>query len=124
MRLGGQAEHLDASSQEVLTALLEKLGELKLFFLVAVRTPKGEAGLPSGIAGWLARESVHHLDVGPLEPEAGRELIAATAKQGALPEPCVQFILQHCDGVALHLQQMVTAATWARASRGWGGPFA
>ena len=37
MRLGGQAEHLDASSQDVLTALLGKLGELKLFSLVAVR---------------------------------------------------------------------------------------
>ena len=37
MRLGGQAEHLDASSRGVLDALLGRLGELKLFVLVAVR---------------------------------------------------------------------------------------
>ena len=61
------------------------------------------------MAGWLAHDSCHHLEVGALTPEAGRELIAATATEGALPEPCVQFILQHGGGVALHLQQMVTA---------------
>ena len=106
MRLGGQAEHLDASSRGVLDALLGRLGELKLFVLVAVRTPKGEAGLSSEVAGWLARDSCHLLDICALTPEAGRELIAATAKQGVLPEPCVLFILQHCGGVALHLQQV------------------
>ena len=103
------AENLDPSSQSVLDALLERQGELKLFFLVAVRTPKGEAGLSDEMAGWLARDNVHHVDVGALAPEAGRELIAATATEGALPEPCVQFIVSHCGGVALHLQQMVTA---------------
>ena len=95
--------------QDVLAALLERLGGLKLLFLVSVRTPKGVAGLSAEVAGWLARDNVHHVEVGALAPEAGRELIAATATEGALPEPCVQFILQHGGGVALHLQQMVTA---------------
>ena len=100
---------MDAGSRSVLDALLERRqGEagLKLFVLVAVRTPKGEAGLSSEVAGWLARDSCHLLDICALTPEAGRELIAATAKQGVLPEPCVLFILQHCGGVALHLQQV------------------
>ena len=100
---------MDPSSRDVLAALLERLGELQLFILVAVRTPKGEAGLSDEMRGWLARDNVHHLEIGPLAPEAGRELIAATAEQGALPEPCVQFILQHGGGVALHLQQMARA---------------
>ena len=109
------AENLDPSSQSVLDALLERQGELKLFFLVAVRTPKGEAGLSDEMAGWLAHERVHHLDVGALGPAAGRELIAVTAKHGALPELAVQFILEHCDGVALHLQQMARARGSRRA---------
>ena len=107
---------MDPSSRDVLAALLERLGELQLFVLVAVRTPKGEAGLSDEMRGWLARDNVHHLEIGPLAPEAGRELIAATAEQGALPEPCVQFILQHGGGVALHLQQMARA--WDASSGG------
>ena len=103
------AEHLDTSSRSVLAALVERLSELKLFLLVAVRTPKGEAGLSREVAGWLARSNVQHLDLGPLDPAAGRELITATASLGRLPEPCVAFILQHGGGVALHLQQMVKA---------------
>ena len=66
------------------------------------------------MAGWLAHDSCHHLEVGALTPEAGRELIAATATEGALPEPCVRFILLHCSGVALHLQQMARAWGLAR----------
>ena len=103
-------------SQAVLAALMERLGALKLFCIVAVRTPKGEAGLSSGIAAWLQLDGVHHLEMGALAPEAGRELIAATATEGALPEPCVQFVLQHCGGVALHLQQMARA--WDPTSGG------
>ena len=112
-------------SQAVLAALMERLGALKLFCIVAVRTPKGEAGLSSGIAAWLQLDGVHHLEMGALAPEAGRELIAATATQGALPEPCVQFILQHASA-ALRLPPALRHSTLrvlvrACASTGWKG---
>ena len=77
--------------------------------LVATRTADGEKGLDARLAAWLQRDSVHHMEVGALSPDAARELIAATAMEGSLPPACVGFVLEHCGGVALHLQQMVTA---------------
>ena len=103
------AEHLEGSSQAALSALVDQLRELKLFVLVAVRTPKGAAGLCPEMSGWLRQDNGHHLEVGALSDAAGRELIAATATGGMLPAQCVDFIIAQCSGVALHLQQMVTA---------------
>ena len=77
--------------------------------LVATRTSDGEKGLDPRLAAWLQRDSVHHMEVGALAPDAARELIAVTATEGSLPPACVGFVLEHCGGVALHLQQMVKA---------------
>ena len=59
-------------------------------------------------SGWCeALDFVHHVELGPLSAHAARELIELlVGGRGMLPPECVDFVIAHTGGVALHIEQM------------------
>ena len=101
------AEHLDPASLSVLHSLVCAEGAARLCMLVAVRSSQGV--VDETMLQWLERDCGQHLEIGPLSTDAARELITITASGGTMPPPVVAFIVEHCGGVPLHVDQMTTA---------------
>ena len=50
-----------------------------------------------------------HMEVGELLPEAARELAMLSAPGGRLPDDVLDYLVAHCEGVCLNIEQMATA---------------
>ena len=59
-------------------------------------------------AAWAVARAVP-AQIGPLSDKSARELIAISACGGTLPPPVVDFVVEHCGGVPLHVDQMTKA---------------
>ena len=49
------------------------------------------------------------MEVGELLPEAARELAMLSAPGGRLPDDVLDYLVAHCEGVCLNIEQMATA---------------
>ena len=78
-----------------------------LLLLLGVRSSEGVTD--ARVRGWLDRERTTHVELGPLPPPKARELVAASAPSGQLPEAVTKHILNMSAGVPLNLQQMTRA---------------
>ena len=109
------SEHIDASSLEVVAQLIAALREEgaaahenKLFILLAVRSTEGI--VDEQMRGWVEEVPfVTHMEVGQLLPEAARELAILSTPGGRLPEDVLDYLVAHCEGVCLNIEQMTTA---------------
>ena len=109
------SEHIDPSSLEVVAQLIAALREEgaaahenKLFILLAVRSTEGI--VDEQMRGWVEEVPfVTHMEVGQLLPEAARELAILSTPGGRLPEDVLDYLVAHCEGVCLNIEQMTTA---------------
>ena len=111
----GGAQHIDASSLEVVAQLVGALREddagahdSKLFVLLAVRSTEGI--VDEQMRGWVEDVPfVTHMEVGELLPEAARKLAILSTPGGRLPDDVLDYLVVHCEGVCLNIEQMATA---------------
>ena len=102
-------EWIDKASGDVIGALLEqRLAQLPLFVVLGIRSEDGVRD--ERMRGWLAREDVTHLELGPLLAAEARELVQANAPSGDLPAELVEYILQTSDCKPLDLEQVGASA--------------
>ena len=111
------AEHVDSATLEVIASLIATLleddqavagGGSKLFLLLAVRSREGVAD--EQMRGWVEEVPfVTHMEVGELPPEAARELAVRSSPGGRLPDDVLDYLVAHCEGVCLNIEQMTNA---------------
>ena len=97
------AQHIDASSLEVVAQLVGALREddagahdSKLFVLLAVRSTEGI--VDEQMRGWVEEVPfVTHMEVGELLPEAARELAILSTPGGRLPDDVLDYLVAHCE---------------------------
>ena len=76
--------------------------------LLAVRSGDGLVG-DATMRAWLELGCCHHMELGALDGGMARDLINLVARRGRLPAECVQYVIEHCGGNALSIEQMVSA---------------
>jgi class 3 adenylate cyclase len=91
------AQWIDPTTQEALDSLVPRLRELPIMLVVTHR--------PEYAPRWAALRNVTVLNVGRLGRRQEAELVTSVAG-GALPEPVVERITAHADGVPLFVEEL------------------
>ena len=73
---------MDASTLQLLDTLVASLTDAPLLLLLAVRSSAGVS--EPTMQAWLQHPSVTHVDVGPLDSDAARELVTSCVQDAGL----------------------------------------
>ena len=96
----------DASTQELLTTLLDGMVDVRLLVLVTCRPQFGSA--------FPGRAHLHHLQLDRLPPEATAALVANASRGRVLPADMVSVLIERTDGVPLFVEELtrMMVDTW------------
>ena len=104
---------MDADSVAVFQQLIDMAdaGELHapLFLVLAIRSTEVDVEAEAPWKGMLARDNVQRLDIGKLDERAAVELVQATTLGGNMSDAVTAYILAHCAGNPLQIEQMTTS---------------
>ncbi len=92
---------MDRSSEECITALVEKLPASSILLVTTTR--------PGYSAPWACKSYAAQLPLAVLSAEASRQIVAATIRRTELMESTTESILQKAEGNPLFLEELTLA---------------
>ena len=102
-------EHCDEDSCDVFRMLLERMGaadaDAPLLIVLAMRCTELDPENEEPWRSWLGRDEISLLKLGCLDDLSAAQLVKLTVGGGDLPDDVLGFILKHCQGVPLQLEQ-------------------
>jgi DNA-binding winged helix-turn-helix (wHTH) protein/predicted ATPase len=101
---------LDPSSEEVLTALVERLAHAALLLLVSYR--------PGYRLPWLDTSAVTQVTLTPLTPTASRQVVQANLRPAQVTDALVQTLVARAAGNPFFLEELARTAADHKAARG------
>jgi len=110
------AQWLDASTLDLVGALLERAHKLKTVIVISAR-PEFHAPWPIDITPAITNLS-------RLDQNTARDIIAGIAGETVLPAETIDSILEHADGVPLYLEEITKSVIEAASSQSGTTEFA
>jgi predicted ATPase len=92
----------DPSSEEVFTALVERLAGARILLLLTYR--------PGYQPLWITKSYATQLSLAPLAPRESRRVVQAVVRTGGMPEAVVQAILARAGGNPFFLEELSRTA--------------